>query len=88
MESEEEAIALVRKGVAWGSLVFSSNYSEALNERFENPNTDDANIDSSLLEVKLDMSSECAPEKAGKIAGKFSKRPFIFRPTNRNSSKS
>lgn len=58
METEEEAIALVKKGKAWGSLVFSSNYSEALNERFENPNTDDANIDSSLLEVKLDMSSE------------------------------
>lgn len=58
METEEEAIALVKRGKAWGSLVFSSNYSEALNERFENPNTDDANIDSSLLEVKLDMSSE------------------------------
>lgn len=58
METEEEAIALVRKGQAWGSLVFSSNYSEALNERFENPNTDDVNIESSLLEVKLDMSSE------------------------------
>lgn len=51
---------MVRRGKAWGSLVFQSNYSDSLVERTENARfTDDATVESSDLDVRLDMSSKC-----------------------------
>ncbi|KAM7364217.1 ABC transporter oskyddad isoform 1-T2 [Cochliomyia hominivorax] len=57
--SDEEANEMVRRGFAWGSLVFSSNYTESLVERTENGRyTDDATVESSDLNVRLDMSNQ------------------------------
>lgn len=50
---------MVRRGKAWGSLVFASNYTDSLVERTENGRyTDDATVESSDLNVRLDMSSK------------------------------
>lgn len=55
----EQANERVRKGKAWGSMVFSQNYSESLVERTENgQNIEDYVIDSADLIVRLDMSSK------------------------------
>lgn len=57
--TEEEAYEVVRRGKAWGALVFSHNYSESLVERTEyGQNVDSYTVDSAELNVKLDMSSE------------------------------
>ncbi|XP_037813474.1 ABC transporter G family member 23 [Lucilia sericata] len=57
--SDEEANEMVRRGQAWGSLVFADNYTESLVERTENGRyTDDATVESSDLNVKLDMSNQ------------------------------
>ncbi|TMW50905.1 hypothetical protein DOY81_004016 [Sarcophaga bullata] len=57
--SDEEANDLVRRGKAWGSLVFSNNYTDALMERTESGRfTDDATVESSDLNVRLDMSNQ------------------------------
>lgn len=58
-ETDEEAYEVVRRGKAWGALVFAHNYSESLVERTEyGQNVDDAVLDFAELNVKLDMSSE------------------------------
>ncbi|XP_061402786.1 ABC transporter G family member 20 [Musca vetustissima] len=57
--SDEEAHDLVRRGKAWGSLIFQSNYSISLVDRTENARyTDDATVESSELDVRLDMSNQ------------------------------
>lgn len=58
-QTEEEANTEVRRGNAWGSLVFDKNYTNALNERVESGRyADNATIDASDVNVRLDMSSE------------------------------
>lgn len=55
---------MVRRGQAWGSLVFAENYTDSLVERTENGRyTDDATVESSDLNVKLDMSSKSCHKK-------------------------
>lgn len=50
---------MVRRGKAWGALVFSSNYSESLVERTEGGrDVDDIVVEGAELVVKLDMSSQ------------------------------
>jgi hypothetical protein len=50
---------MVKRGKAWGSLIFASNYSASLVERTEyGQNVPDSVIDSAMLDVKLDMSSK------------------------------
>lgn len=50
---------MVRRGKAWGALIFSSNYSDSLIERTEyGQNVPDSVLDAAELNVKLDMSSE------------------------------
>lgn len=53
---------MVRRGKAWGALIFSQNYSESLVERTEHgQNVDRYVVDAAELNVKLDMSSKiCA----------------------------
>lgn len=59
-DTDEAALIEVQRGRAWGSLVFSSNYSEALVERTESGRyADDFTIESSDIDIKLDLSSEC-----------------------------
>lgn len=49
----------MRRGKAWGALVFAANYSDALVERTEAGQfADDWTLESSDVSVKLDMSSE------------------------------
>lgn len=49
----------MRLGKAWGSLVFSHNYSESLWERTEyGQNIEDSVLNAADLNVKLDMSSK------------------------------
>lgn len=59
-QSEEEAVAMVRKGEAWGSLYFSANFSKGVFERLL-PNsieTEGPHFNYSTVDIKLDMSSE------------------------------
>lgn len=57
--NDEEAFEVVRRGKAWGALVFQKNYSESLVERTERgQNADDGAVDAADLDVRLDMSSE------------------------------
>lgn len=49
----------MRRGKAWGSLVFAHNYSESLVERTEyGQNVEDYVVESAELDVHLDMSSK------------------------------
>ncbi|XP_018804572.1 PREDICTED: ABC transporter G family member 20 [Bactrocera latifrons] len=58
-QTEEAANAEVRRGNAWGSLVFDKNYTNSLNERVESGRyADNATIDSSDVNVRLDMSNQ------------------------------
>lgn len=58
-ETDEEAYEVVRKGKAWGALIFSQNYSESLVERTEyGQNAETYVVDAAELDVRLDMSSE------------------------------
>lgn len=54
---------MVRRGKAWGALIFSQNYSESLVERTEHgQNVDSYVVDAAELNVKLDMSSKICAE--------------------------
>lgn len=58
-DSDEAATEEVVRGRAWGVLVFKHNYSEALVERTESGRyATDYTIESSDVDVRLDMSSE------------------------------
>lgn len=58
-DTAEAAYEQVRRGWAWGSMIFTSNYSDALKERSEEGRfaTDEA-LAASEIEVRLDMSGE------------------------------
>lgn len=59
MKTDEDAIERVRRGAAWGALIFSSNYSESLVERTERgQSAEDYIIDNAAVTVRLDMSSK------------------------------
>lgn len=58
-DSDEAAFEEVRRGFAWGSMIFQSNYSEALVERTESGRyADDSTLLASDININLDMSSE------------------------------
>ena len=53
------ALSAVRRGQAWGSLYFPSNYSHSLQLRQrEGQDASSATVDSSAVSVWLDMSSK------------------------------
>lgn len=57
--SDEAAYEEVRRGRAWGSIVFTSNFSESLSNRVEyGTNVDNFSIDASEVEIRMDMSSK------------------------------
>lgn len=57
--TDEEAHEEVKRGRAWGSIVFQSNYSESLVERVEGGRyASDYTIEASDVDVRLDMSSK------------------------------
>lgn len=57
--TDEEAYEVVRRGKAWGALIFSQNYSESLVERTEyGQNVASYVVDAAELNVKLDMSNQ------------------------------
>lgn len=77
---------MVRRGQAWGSLIFASNYSESLFKRTEyGQNVEDSIIDSAMLDVRLDMSSENLKNYATTSTEIFIKFSIISRSTNWNS---
>lgn len=56
-KTDEDAYEQVRRGLAWGSMVFTSNYSEALKERSEEGRfASDEDLAAAEIEVRLDMS--------------------------------
>lgn len=57
--SDEAAHTEVKRGHAWGSLIFSSNFTESFSKRLDyGPDVDNFAIDASEIEVRMDMSSE------------------------------
>lgn len=59
--SDEDARLEVKRGKAWGAMIFQSNYSAALVERTEQGRSaDDYTIEASDIGINLDMSSEFA----------------------------
>lgn len=57
--TDAEALAEVERGRAWGAMVFQKNYSESLVERTETGRyATDYTIESSDIDVQMDMSSE------------------------------
>lgn len=57
--NDAEAFYEVKRGRAWGALVFQQNYSESLVERTEAGRyAEDWVLEASNVEVKLDMSSK------------------------------
>lgn len=57
--TNEDAYEYVRRGHAWGSLIFSSNYSAALFNRTElGTSATDSILNDAIVQVKLDMSSK------------------------------
>lgn len=59
-DSDEAAYNEVRRGKAWGALIFPTNFTEALSNRVDyGANVDNISIEASEVEMRLDMSSEC-----------------------------
>lgn len=59
--SDEDARLEVKRGHAWGAMIFQSNYSAALVQRTEQGRSaDDYTIEASDIGINLDMSSELA----------------------------
>lgn len=78
-DSDEAAYEEVRRGRAWGSLIFSPNFTEAMSHRVEfGANVDNISIDASEVEVKMDMSSKNGVE-IPKLNDQFSITPISFR---------
>lgn len=49
----------MKRGKAWGALIFSHNYSDSLKDRIDyGQNVDSSVVDAAEMTVKLDMSSE------------------------------
>lgn len=58
-DSDEAAYNEVKRGRAWGSMVFSSNFTESMSHRVEyGSNVDNISIEASEVEIRLDMSSK------------------------------
>lgn len=58
-DTDEGAFNEVRRGRAWGVMIFSQNYSDALVERTEAGRfADESTIESAEVTVKLDMSNQ------------------------------
>lgn len=58
-DSDEAAHNEVKRGRAWGSLIFPSNFTEALSRRVDyGANVDNFSIEASEIEIRMDMSSE------------------------------
>lgn len=73
----------VRRGKAWGALVFASNYSASLIERTEAGQfADDWTLEASDVTVRLDMSSKFIFVHLISFINSFK----FYRSTNWNSS--
>lgn len=68
--TEEESYEEVRRGRAWGSLIFKSNYTTSLVDRTENGRyAEDATIEASDVDIRMDMSSKfSAPRKEFRVS--------------------
>lgn len=57
--SDFDAYEEVKRGRAWGAVVFSRNFSQALSNRVDyGTNVDNFSLDASEVEIRLDMSSK------------------------------
>lgn len=57
--SDEAAHNEVKRGRAWASVIFPSNFSESLSKRVDyGANVDNSSIDASEIDIRMDMSSE------------------------------
>lgn len=57
--SDEAAQNEVKRGRAWGAIIFPSNFSEGLSKRVDyGANVDNISIEASEIEIRMDMSSE------------------------------
>lgn len=58
--TDEDAFNEVKRGRAWGAMIFSQNYSESLVQRTEEGrDATDWVLESSAVDVRIDMSSKC-----------------------------
>ncbi|XP_069695762.1 ABC transporter G family member 23-like isoform X2 [Periplaneta americana] len=58
-EDEDQALEAVEKGYVWGSIYFSPNYSQSLQERIENARyASDLTVNESSVIVQMDMSNQ------------------------------
>lgn len=61
-ESDDAAYKEVVAGNAWAAIVFQQNYSDSLVERTEAGRyADDFTLDSSVVDIRMDMSSKLSP---------------------------
>lgn len=62
--SDFDAYEEVKRGRAWGSVVFSRNFSQALSNRVDyGTNVDNFSLDASEVEIRLDMSSKLSQKE-------------------------
>lgn len=58
-DTDEQAYNEVKRGRAWGALIFPSNFTEGMSGRVEyGSNVDNFSIEASEVEIRMDMSSE------------------------------
>lgn len=75
-DSDEAAYNEVKRGRAWGSIVFNRNFTQALSNRVDfGANADNFSLDASEVEIRLDMSS------------KYSKKNMPFNSSLKRSMK-
>lgn len=57
-DDEESAYQAVKRGKAWGTLSFTTNYSQSLRQRMEEGQyADNLILDDSIVSIRLDESS-------------------------------
>lgn len=63
-DSDEAAYTEVKRGHAWGAIVFNSNFTQALSNRVDyGSNVDNFSLDASEINIRMDMSSESSEKK-------------------------
>lgn len=67
-DTDEAAYEEVKRGFAWASVIFPSNFTEGLSNRVDyGVNVDNISIEASEIEIRMDMSSEYGCKKINKL---------------------
>lgn len=80
--SDEAAYEEVKRGRAWGSIVFTSNFTKALSNRVDyGTNVDNFSLDASEVEIRLDMSSKSLEIYDDSFENINGNNNFLFSPS-------